>query len=122
MNETVSITRHGSETSCYRLRHEPVRLFARTYLGAVPDGDSWAPEYEESFGTEKVSTRVKPGMPRKQAAARIAVPVNTVKVVPVLKPVDPKVALAQLGAKTEEQARIEALEARIKELLGLVRK
>jgi hypothetical protein len=125
----ININRFGGKNSNYELRRQPMKLFARTYLGAVPDGDGWAPQYDEAFGTEYNKTRVKPGLPRKQGAARQVIPLATIKLVTftpqsvkatqVPAPVPFPVAKAIYEGKSPAEIKIAELEAKIAQLMGI---
>ena len=117
----MNINREGGDRSNYRLRGEPVKLFAKTLVGARPDGDGWEQVWDETWGTNYDKARVKPGVPRKQAAARQAIPLSTVTLVNTRTPAPPAVALATLAGKSPDEVKIAELEAKIRELMGLVR-
>jgi hypothetical protein len=116
----MNINREGGNQSSYRLRGEPVKLFAKTLVGARPDGDGWEQVWDETWGTNYDKVRVKPGVPRKQAAARQAIPLSTVKLVNMRTPAPPAVVLAKLENRTADEIKIAELEAKIRELMGLV--
>lgn len=120
MSETVNINQIGANTSNYRLRGEPAQLTCRTFQGFRPDGDGWADEWEVTIGTERHRTHVKPGLPRKQAAARAKIPINTIKIVPRLEAAPKDVVMARLADATPQELKIAALQAEIKKLLGLL--
>lgn len=120
MNETMNINYVGGNTANYRLRSEPVQLTCKTYLGHRPDGDGWEELWDVTVGTERSRTHVKPGLPRKQAAARAKVPINTIKVVPRLEAAPKDVVMARLAEASPREMEIAKLQAEIKRLLGLL--
>ena len=118
--EPININRFGGDTSSYRLRHEPVKLACRELVGYRPDGDGYEKVWDEYEEKERYKTKVKPGMPRKQKAALKAIPRATVTIVQP-KVVQPKeVVEVVLAGGSEQDIKIARLEARMKELLGII--
>ena len=121
--ETMNINIFGKQgTSCYRLRGEKVRLSCKASVGCVPDGDGYLQVWDETFGTKRFKTPVRLNEGRKQAAARQVIPRESIKVVKLSEPNPVPVTMAILEGKSADEVKIARLEARIKELLGMVRK
>ena len=122
MNETMNFNQIGGNTSNYRLRKEPVKLMSRRLVGCRPDGDGYEEVWDEEFDYERHRTKVKPGLPRKQQAARRAIPLSTVTIVKKLEVQPRSVVMAVLNERTPEEQKIYELETEIRNLMGLVRK
>ena len=113
----------------YRLRREPVKLNVKYVavggLGAdrwEDDGGALAPPPYEETVCERHRAQVRQNPGRKQIAARRAIPRESITVVPVLEPVKYEEAVAIVEDKTVEQVKIDVLEVKIRELMGLVQR
>lgn len=122
MNETMNFNYVGGNTANYRLRKEPVKLASRRLVGCVPDGDGWEEVWDEAFDYERHRTKVKPGLPRKQQAARRAIPLSTVTIVKKLEVQPRTLVMAELNNRTPQEQEIYELETQIRGLMGLLRK
>lgn len=143
----VQITHIGRSQANARLKWQAVPLAAKVLVGYVPDGDGWEQIWEESEDFVKSPVQMKLGKARKQRAAKIAVPINSIKVIKplaarpadlVLRTIAEEAAAAKAATKAtpktvvkvevksiepdSERQKIEALEARIRALLGLLNK
>lgn len=121
MNETMNINHVGGESN-YRLRGEPVKLFAKEFIGFRPDGDGWEDVWKETNSAEHYATQMKLKGSRRQRAARQMIPLSTVTIVNLRTPAPPTMVRAILDEKSPDEIRIAELEAKVKELLGLVTK
>lgn len=118
----------GAVNVNYRLRREPVSLkLVVVPVLETPDGGTWeneggalAPPPYEVTTEERFRPKIRMHPGRKQGAARMVVPRESIKVVQINQPVAPAVAIAELTGKTPQDVQIELLEGKIKELLGLV--
>jgi hypothetical protein len=106
----------------YRLRGAPVKLFAKTLQGVRPDGDGWEEVWDESWGTNYSKNIPKLRGSRKQRAARCLVPVESIRIVAKCEAAPACVVEARLANKTAEEVRVAELEAKIRELMGLLGK
>lgn len=114
-----NFSRNSETEANYRLRNEPVQLRARTL---VLDADGKERGSIEIVGEERYKSPVKINASRKRKAAMAAVPRATITVVKEKRPVDPAVAIATFEGKTGADVEVARLEARVKELLGIVRR
>jgi hypothetical protein len=105
----------------YRLRGAAVKLFAKTLVGCRPSGDGWEEVWDESWGTSYSKSIPKFRGSRKQRAARAMVPVESIKVVAKREAAPACVVEARLANKTAEEVRVAELEAKIRELMGLLK-
>jgi hypothetical protein len=123
---------YAKRQPCYRLRHEPVKLLCRALAGYRPDGDGYEEVWDETFGSERCRPQMRTMEEHKQRAARAVIPAATVHIVPlnsgavratgiVDPPVPVPVAMALLNGASEDELKIAELEAKIRELMGLVR-
>ena len=117
--EAMNINNIGGNNSNFRLRGEPVKLATKVLVGCKPDGDGWEEVWDESIDFERYRPQIRFRGSRKQKAARMIVPFNTVKVVPKLEVGAPPVVVARLEGKSEAEVRIMELEWKIKQLMGL---
>jgi hypothetical protein len=115
--EAININNVGGNRSNYRFRGEPVQLMVRT---AVLDENKEIKGFVECTVDEVYRTQVRVCVSRKQKAAREAVPRAHVVVVKEKPVVVPEVALARLEGRSERDVAVAALEAKVKELLGIV--
>jgi hypothetical protein len=122
---------YRGEESNYRLRGEPVKMVVKvTPVFDAPGTDAWETDggapaplpYEEEI-RERYRTPVRSRVGRKQRAAKLARPIESITVVPLAKkPAPMEVVAVRMEGGTTEEEQIAALESRIKVLLGLVRK
>jgi len=125
-----NVVRRGEASgSNYRLLGAPVELKSRVIpVHAAPGTDGWEddggavapPPYEvtqQEIGRREVRMRLG----RHQRSAKIAVPRESIKVVPLAKPAPVEVAVARLKGASPEDEKIAALEAQVRKLLGVVR-
>lgn len=106
----------------YRLRGAPVKLFAKTLQGVRPDGDGWEEVWDESWGTERCQSIPKLRGSRKQRAAKCLIPRESIRIVPKVVAAPLCVVEARLANKTAEEVRVAELEAKVRELMGLLGK
>ena len=112
----------------YRLRGEPVKLVATiTPVLECQGSDAWEddggavaglPTQVDVAERHRAEVRVRP--PRKQAAARAAIPRETVRIVRGEAPAPIEVVEARVAGKSEADVQVARLEARIRELMGVV--
>jgi hypothetical protein len=113
----INISRHNGFTSNYKLRGARIRLSAKlTKL----NNDGSVAEVVETTNEELHRQRIASRPPRKQTAARMARPVETVKVVKISQPVDCGAAIAAYEGRTGADAEVRRLELRIEELMGVL--
>jgi len=124
-----TLQRGDDRGSCYRLLSEPVSLKIRTAHLMDVDECRWEDDggpsvelaHEET--TEEHSKRmIKVRGARKQGAARMVRPRESVKVINMSKPAIPEVVDVRLAGGSADDERVASLQARIKSLLGLVDK
>ena len=120
MMEAININYIDRQAN-YRLRGERVRLFAKSLVGVRPDGDGWEEVWDESWGTERSRSIPKLRGSRKQRAARCLVPVESIRIVAKCEAAPRPIVEARLAGKSEEEMRIAELEAKIAELMGLLK-
>lgn len=117
---------HGN----YRLRQEPVESTIKVVpVLDAPGTEEWEneggacapPPYEISL-RERYKTEVRVRGPRKQQAARMFVPKESIRIVKTAEPVDHKVAIARLEDKTVEQVEVDELKRKIEQMAELVRR
>jgi len=119
VNNAMNINQIGGLTSNYRLRGEPVKLNAKEFRGFYkPDGDGYEEVWHETSSAEKLRDKMRLRGSRKQLAARQMVPRSSVTIVKTGEPVAPKVAIAKLEGKSEQDVRIIELEEKIRTLIG----
>ena len=113
----------------YRLLKEPVHLRA-THVPVLdgPGTDAWeddggaaAPPPVEVDVAERHRTAVRTNPGRHQRAARLAVPRESIRVVPLVALAPAEVVEARLAGKSEREVKIAELETRIRALLGVAR-
>lgn len=118
--EMININNYkrGDVVSNYRLRGEPVKLAAKEFNGFyIPDGDGYVEAWKETSATEKLRDKMRLRGSRKQRAARQAVPLSSVTIVKPGGTVSPRVAIAMLEGKSQQDVRIIELEEKIKQLM-----
>jgi len=111
--------------SNYRLRKAPIGLRCVTTLVGgwdemrwEDDGGSPAPPPFEQVAQERHRSSVRQHPGRKQIAARMNVPRESIKVVPVLNPVPRKVAIATYEGIDPQEVEIRELKAKIERMIG----
>ena len=125
-----TMKRGDNVVSNYRLMNEPVKLTTKLYEPyVVPDGDGWAETgavcgvpVKVSIDKKRYSQLMRLRGSRKQRAAKAFIPRESIKVVSQSKPVAAAVGIAIYEGKTEQEIQIAQLEARIREVMGLVNK
>lgn len=125
------IKKHDNKESNYRILATPVKLTTRIhYPYVVPDGDGYeaaggcSPDFVERETEEVNKSLMRIRGARKQRAAKAKVPRESIKVVPLTKPVQMAEAVAQFEEITVDEARLKlavvSLEEKIKHVMSLV--
>jgi len=124
-----TLKRGDDRGSCYRLLSEPVSLKIRTAHLMDVDECRWeddgglSVELTREETTEEHSKRMmRVRGARKQGAARMVRPRESVKIINMSKPAAPEVVGVRLAGGSADDERVASLQARIKVLLNLVRK
>ncbi len=123
-------SRNAAQESNYRLLAEPMQLKIRTehFLSAdeIRMDDDGCPNHPDLVVEETVAEYSKRMMrirgARKQRAARAYRPIESMKVVKVSKPAPAEVVGVRLNGGSPQDERVAELEAKIRELLAIVRK
>jgi hypothetical protein len=123
----VNITKVGGESN-YRLLREPIQLSMVRVVVPTVDECRWEDDGGPSIelvSAETVEQRHRRMMQvrgaRKQKAARAMRPVESARIVKIAKAAPMEVVAVRLEGGSDEDERIAALEAKVKELLGIVR-
>ena len=124
-----TLQRGDDRGSCYRLLREPVKLTTKTVHVMDDDECRWeddgGPSVElvlEETTEEHVKRMMRVRGARKQSAARMVRPRESVKIICMNQPAIPEVVGVRLAGGSVDDERVTSLEARIKSLLNLVRK
>lgn len=124
-----TLKRGDDRGSCYRLLSEPVKLMTKTVHVMDVDECRWeddgGPSVElthEETTEEHVKRMMRVRGARKQSAARMVRPRESVKIINMSKPAVPEVVEVRLAGGSVDDERVASLQARIKVLLNLVRK
>ena len=128
----MNISKHkrgDDRESNYRLLNEPVKLTTKTVHVMDDDECRWeddgGPSVEltlEETTEEHVKRMMRVRGARKQSAARMVRPRESVKIICMNQPAIPEVVGVRLAGGSVDDERVTSLEARIKVLLDLVRK
>lgn len=124
----TTINKADPRVSNYRLLDEPTKLVCRTYEPwMVPDGDGWdyaggccATPVETTTEEANQKREVVMRLGRKQRAAKLVRPIETIKVVPVLEPAVREVVEVRLAGGSAQDEEVALLTHKIKELVGVV--
>ena len=124
--EAINIRHVGGESN-YRLLTEPVKLTIRTEHVPTKDELRWEDDggpavdlTSEETVEEYHKRMMRVRGARKQRAARMYRPVESMKIVKIGKPAPVEVAEVRIAGGSEQDEKVAGLEAKIRELLGIV--